>query len=182
MSSLLNNDDRSKGYQTLNTCSSDGYTSNKTNTSNITNVKNETNGTKITGAVMRPDQTSDLQTNINIQHHENHSELHKNITKKIGLAPLVVLIFYSVSGGPFGIEDIVRAGGPFYALAGFSLLLVWAIPEALITAELSTAMPEASGSGNQPYCLYLLTCCSMVCVCVCCPFTSCVQVCLQSEP
>jgi amino acid transporter len=29
---------------------------------------------------------------------------------------------------------------------GFSLLLVWAIPEALITAELSTAMPEASGS------------------------------------
>ncbi len=71
---------------------------------------------------------------------------HAAITKKIGLAPLVVLIFYSVSGGPFGIEDIVRAGGPFYALAGFSLLLVWAIPEALITAELSTAMPEASGS------------------------------------
>ena len=83
---------------------------------------------------------------MNIQHHENHSEVHKNLTKKIGLAPLVVLIFYSVSGGPFGIEDIVRAGGPFYALVGFSLLLVWAIPEALITAELSTAMPEASGS------------------------------------
>lgn len=37
-------------------------------------------------------------------------------------------------------------GGPFYALVGFSLLLVWAVPEALITAELSTAMPEASGS------------------------------------
>jgi amino acid transporter len=66
--------------------------------------------------------------------------------KKLGLAALTVLIFYEVSGGPFGVEDIVRAGGPFYALAGFSLLLVWAIPEALITAELSTAMPEASGS------------------------------------
>eukprot|EP00596_Hydrurales_sp_CCMP1899_P001937 CAMPEP_0119044586 /NCGR_PEP_ID=MMETSP1177-20130426/32731_1 /TAXON_ID=2985 /ORGANISM="Ochromonas sp, Strain CCMP1899" /LENGTH=397 /DNA_ID=CAMNT_0007014913 /DNA_START=205 /DNA_END=1395 /DNA_ORIENTATION=+ len=79
-------------------------------------------------------------------HDTEHSHLHKNLTKKIGLAPLVVLIFYSVSGGPFGIEDIVRAGGPFYALLGFSLLLVWAVPEALITAELSTAMPEASGS------------------------------------
>lgn len=66
--------------------------------------------------------------------------------KKIGLAALVVLTFYTVSGGPFGIEDIVRAGGPFYALMGFSLLIVWAIPEALITCELSTAMPEASGS------------------------------------
>lgn len=69
-----------------------------------------------------------------------------NKHKKLGLAALTVLIFYEVSGGPFGIEDIVRAGGPFYALMGFSLLLVWAIPEALITAELSTAMPEASGS------------------------------------
>jgi len=66
--------------------------------------------------------------------------------KKLGLAAFVVLTFYSVSGGPFGIEDIVRAGGPFYALCGFSLMLVWAVPEALITAELSTAIPEASGS------------------------------------
>ncbi len=69
-----------------------------------------------------------------------------NKKKKLGLAALTVLIFYEVSGGPFGIEDIVRAGGPFFALTGFLLLLVWAIPEALITAELSTAMPEASGS------------------------------------
>ncbi len=30
--------------------------------------------------------------------------------KKLGLAALVVLIFYEVSGGPFGIEDVVRAG------------------------------------------------------------------------
>lgn len=66
--------------------------------------------------------------------------------KKVGLASLTVLIFYCVSGGPFGIESIVQAGGPFYALLGFSLLLVWAIPEALVTAELSTTMPEASGS------------------------------------
>jgi len=62
------------------------------------------------------------------------------------LAALVVLTFYAVSGGPFGIEAVVQAGGPLIALAGFSLMLVWSLPEALITAELSTAMPEASGS------------------------------------
>ena len=69
-----------------------------------------------------------------------------NNPKKIGLVTLVILAFYTVSGGPFGIEDIVRAGGPYYALLGFVLLLIWAVPEALITVELSTALPEASGS------------------------------------
>jgi hypothetical protein len=67
-------------------------------------------------------------------------------SKKLGLAALIVLIYYEVSGGPFGIEDIVRAGGPLYAILGFSLFLVWVIPEALVTAELSTALPEASGA------------------------------------
>ena len=72
--------------------------------------------------------------------------------KKIGLASLVVLIYYEVSGGPFGIEDIVRAGGPLYAILGFSLFFVWVIPEALVTAELSTALPEASGAvGENTY-------------------------------
>ena len=119
---------KSKGYQSIGSYANGDSTASSSTCSGV--------------AVMREGGES----TTSIQHHENHSEVHKNLTKKIGLAPLVVLIFYSVSGGPFGIEDIVRAGGPFYALVGFSLLLVWAIPEALITAELSTAMPEASGS------------------------------------
>jgi amino acid transporter len=69
-----------------------------------------------------------------------------NDSKKVGLVALAVLMFYTVSGGAYGIEEIVKAGGPFYALIGFSLLIVWAIPEALVTAELATAVPEASGS------------------------------------
>lgn len=125
MSSFFRSDEKANGYQSI---------SNGSNSDHAGTKKN----------CKTPESSHIQQTNIS--HHENHSELHKNLTKKIGLAPLVVLIFYSVSGGPFGIEDIVRAGGPFYALVGFSLLLVWAIPEALITAELSTAMPEASGS------------------------------------
>jgi len=66
--------------------------------------------------------------------------------KKLGVWSLAVLTFYSVNGGPLGIEGVVGAGGPLYAILGFSLLLVWALPEALITAELATALPNASGS------------------------------------
>lgn len=39
---------------------------------------------------------------------------------KLTLLPLIALIFYEVSGGPFGIEDSVRAGGgPLLSLLGF---------------------------------------------------------------
>jgi amino acid transporter len=69
-----------------------------------------------------------------------------NEKKSIGVVALAVLAFYSVSGGPFGFENVVRAGGPYYALMGFSLFFVWAIPEALVTIEMSIALPESSGS------------------------------------
>jgi hypothetical protein len=78
--------------------------------------------------------------------------------KKVGLAALVVLIYYEVSGGPFGIEDIVRAGGPLVAILGFSLFIIWVIPEALVTAELSTALPEASGAVGTTLALFLAPC------------------------
>lgn len=67
-------------------------------------------------------------------------------SKKLSMLPLVALIFYEVSGGPFGLEDSVRAGGPLLALLGFSIIpFVWCIPEALVTAELATAFPKNGG-------------------------------------
>jgi amino acid transporter len=67
--------------------------------------------------------------------------------KKLGTMQLAVIVFYTVSGGPFGVEETVRAGGAFYALLGFAIFpLVWSIPEALVTAELGAAYPEASGT------------------------------------
>eukprot|EP00755_Sulcionema_specki_P028148 Sspe_Gene.89280::Locus_61074_Transcript_1_1_Confidence_1.000_Length_1660::g.89280::m.89280 len=64
----------------------------------------------------------------------------------LSLISLVVLVFYGVSGGPFGVEAAVSAGGPLLTLSGFLILpLVWALPEALVTAELSSAFPEAAG-------------------------------------
>ncbi|KAA8546132.1 hypothetical protein F0562_020974 [Nyssa sinensis] len=66
--------------------------------------------------------------------------------KKVSVIPLVFLIFYEVSGGPFGVEDSVQAAGPLLALLGFLLFpLIWSIPEALITAEMGTMFPENGG-------------------------------------
>ncbi|CAH9079237.1 unnamed protein product [Cuscuta epithymum] len=65
---------------------------------------------------------------------------------KVSIVPLVFLIFYEVSGGPFGVEDSVKAAGPLLALLGFLIFpLVWSIPEALITAEMGTMFPENGG-------------------------------------
>lgn len=73
-----------------------------------------------------------------------HEESHRHA--KLSLLPLVALIFYEVSGGPFGLEDCVRAGGPLLALLGFIILpFMWCIPEALVTAELATAFPKNGG-------------------------------------
>ncbi|GKV19846.1 hypothetical protein SLEP1_g30054 [Rubroshorea leprosula] len=66
---------------------------------------------------------------------------------KLTVLPLIALIFYEVSGGPFGVEDSVRAGGgPLLSLLGFLVFpLIWSIPEALVTAELATSFPENGG-------------------------------------
>ncbi|KAJ7549214.1 hypothetical protein O6H91_07G045800 [Diphasiastrum complanatum] len=66
--------------------------------------------------------------------------------KKLSILPLVFVIFYEVSGGPFGVEDSVQSGGPLLALLGFIVFpFLWSIPEALITAELGTTFPENGG-------------------------------------
>ncbi|KAF8115179.1 hypothetical protein N665_0029s0025 [Sinapis alba] len=66
--------------------------------------------------------------------------------RKISLLPLIFLIFHEVSGGPFGIEDTVKAAGPLPAILGFIIFpFVWSIPEALITAEMGTMFPENGG-------------------------------------
>ncbi|KAL5791289.1 hypothetical protein ACOSQ2_006177 [Xanthoceras sorbifolium] len=77
---------------------------------------------------------------------EGSSPKLENKFQKVSILPLVFLIFYEVSGGPFGVEDSVQAAGPLLALAGFLLFpIIWSIPEALITAEMGTMFPENGG-------------------------------------
>ena len=62
------------------------------------------------------------------------------------LLPLVAATFFMVSGGPYGIEDII--GGAGYTWA-FVLLLalpvLWSFPTALMIGELASALPDEGG-------------------------------------
>jgi amino acid transporter len=62
------------------------------------------------------------------------------------LLPLIAAIYFLVSGGPFGLEDIVSKSG--YTGAILILLItpvVWAVPTALMVSELSSALPDQGG-------------------------------------
>ena len=77
---------------------------------------------------------------------ESASPKATNHMRKVSVLPLVFLIFYEVSGGPFGVEDTVKAAGPLLALLGFLVFpFIWSVPEALITAQMGTMFPENSG-------------------------------------
>jgi amino acid transporter len=59
---------------------------------------------------------------------------------------LVAISYFSVAGGPEGTETIIQNGGAGYAVLGIAVIgLVWSIPTALMTAELSTMFPENGG-------------------------------------
>ena len=80
------------------------------------------------------------------QHQPQHYPHHTTPPTKLGVVSLSVVVFYAVSGGPFGIEPAVRAAGNFYAILGFCLLpFLWSGPEAMMTAELGAAFPDAAG-------------------------------------
>jgi amino acid transporter len=70
----------------------------------------------------------------------------RRIPRTLGLGALVFIMFFTVSGGAYGLEDTIGEAG-----AGMGLLLiliapiVWAIPAALVVAELATAMPVQGG-------------------------------------
>lgn len=68
------------------------------------------------------------------------------LPRSLNLRALVGLTFFCVAGGAYGLEDAVGAGGPLIVLLGiFILPWLWSLPTALMTAELSTAMPEDGG-------------------------------------
>jgi amino acid transporter len=67
------------------------------------------------------------------------------LNRKISTFALVMTIFFCVSGGPYGLEPVMQSG----ALTGLLLILItpliWALPSALLTAELSSAIPAEGG-------------------------------------
>jgi amino acid transporter len=66
---------------------------------------------------------------------------------KLSGIPLAAATFFMVSGGPYGLEEIVQATGYRWSIAILLLLpLVRSVPAALIVAELSSALPQEGGS------------------------------------
>jgi amino acid transporter len=56
------------------------------------------------------------------------------------------MIYIFVSGGSFGIEEMVSSSGPGLTLLLLLFLpIVWALPMALIASELGSAIPESGG-------------------------------------
>jgi amino acid transporter len=69
-------------------------------------------------------------------------------TQKLSLLSLAILVFYNVSGGPFGIEPSLHSAGNLYTIIGFTIApFIWSIPEALITAELGSAFCQDASGG-----------------------------------
>ena len=66
--------------------------------------------------------------------------------RKLLLLPLIAATFFMVSGGPYGMEDIL--GGAGYGWAIVILLVVpviWSLPTALMIGELAAAIPDEGG-------------------------------------
>src|SRR5436305_1753844 len=66
--------------------------------------------------------------------------------RNVTLWPLIAAIYLMVAGGPFGLEDTVSQSGYLGAILLLLLTpLIWAMPTALMVAELSSALPEEGG-------------------------------------
>lgn len=64
---------------------------------------------------------------------------------KLTLAPLVLVMFCCVSGGPYGLEPVMRSGAGMGLLLILTIPIIWAVPVALMTAELTSALPVEGG-------------------------------------
>ncbi len=63
----------------------------------------------------------------------------------LGLWPLVATIYFCVSGGPYGLEEVMQSGAGMGLLLILVTPIVWALPAALMTAELASAIPAEGG-------------------------------------
>lgn len=66
--------------------------------------------------------------------------------KEMTLLGLIAATYFMVSGGPYGLEDLIAATG--YGLGILILILVpflWAIPTALMVGELASSIPDNGG-------------------------------------
>ncbi len=62
------------------------------------------------------------------------------------LLPLIAATYFMVSGGPYGLEDIIgKAGFGRALLLLLAVPLVWSLPTSLMVGELASTLPEEGG-------------------------------------
>ena len=72
--------------------------------------------------------------------------VHLSKERRVTLFALTWLIFFTTCGGAYGLEPLIGAIGPAWAIALILVTpLVWSLPTALMAAELTTLMPEEGG-------------------------------------
>jgi amino acid transporter len=68
------------------------------------------------------------------------------VRRSLGLLPLIAATFFMVSGGPYGLEELVQKAGYTRALIVLlALPFLWSLPTAFMVGELSGALPEEGG-------------------------------------
>lgn len=65
--------------------------------------------------------------------------------RSLGVWSLLAAIYFCVSGGAFGLEPVVALGPGMAILLIVVTPIIWSAPAALMTAELSSAIPEEGG-------------------------------------
>lgn len=66
--------------------------------------------------------------------------------RRVTMLALTWLIFFTTCGGAYGLEPLIGATGPAWAIALILVTpLVWSLPTALMAAELTTLMPVEGG-------------------------------------
>jgi amino acid transporter len=73
-------------------------------------------------------------------------DLSDHLKRGLGTVSLAAIFFFNVSGGPYGIEDMVPSFGPGMTLILLVLTpLLWSLPVALAMSELAAALPTEGG-------------------------------------
>ena len=76
----------------------------------------------------------------------DHLQIELPQGRRLRFLALICVIFFTVSGGAFGLEPLIGAVGPGLAVVLIVVTpFVWSLPMALMVAELATLLPEEGG-------------------------------------
>jgi amino acid transporter len=65
---------------------------------------------------------------------------------RLTVLSLAAATYFMVSGGPYGLEELIQDSGYKLALLAIAITpLLWALPTGLMVGELSAALPEEGG-------------------------------------